>query len=108
MNKNPLNPKEAGEKISAITTELHKRLSLSISCFTFVLLAIPLAIKAHRGEKSIGMALSLAVIFFFYIFVAYARAVENSPGHYPYLIIWIPNILYGILGIFWIAKFTKI
>ena len=108
LDDTPMKPGEAAEKISSITTELHKRLSLSVACLTFVLLAIPLAIKAHRGEKSIGMALSLAIIFVFYIFVAYARAVEDSPGHYPYLIIWFPNIVYGIIGITWITKFTKI
>lgn len=98
----------ARSKVSKMTTELHMRLSLSLACLSFVIISIPLAIKAHRSEKSIGMALSLVLIFIFYIFIAYAKAVAEYPERYPQFIIWIPNILYGGLGMFWIAKFTRI
>ncbi len=94
--------------ISAITTELHKRLSLSLACVSFVLLGIPLAIRAHRGEKSIGMALSLGVIFVFYLFVAYAQTMDESPQKFPHLIIWVPNLLYAGFGWFRMVKYTRI
>jgi len=100
--------KDMKAMISQITTELHKRLSLSLACFSFVLIGIPLAIKTHRGEKSIGMSISLILIFVFYLFVLYSKAVAESPRYYPQLIVWIPNILYGGSGIFLMLKVTRI
>ena len=94
--------------ISQVTTEMHKRLSLSIACLSFVLVGIPLAIKAHRSEKSIGMAISLILIFLFYIFTLYAKAVAEAPERYPHLIIWIPNVIYVAAGTAWMIRFSRI
>jgi len=95
-------------EISNFTTELHKRLSLAVACLSLIFISIPLAIKAHRSEKTIGMALSLALIFFFYIFIAYADAVADNYKTYPYLIVWIPNILFIGFGTLWMVKFSRI
>lgn len=95
-------------EISEFTTEIHKRLSLSVACLSLVFISIPLAIKSHRSEKTIGMALSLALIFFYYIFIAYADAVANEYELHPYLIVWVPNILFVSLGTLWMAKFIRI
>ncbi len=96
------------EEISLLSTEFQKRLSLSAACLSMIFISIPLAIRAQRGEKTIGMALSLALIFFFYIFVAYADAVGGEPGKFPTLIVWLPNLLFTAVGGFWLVKFTRI
>lgn len=96
------------KEISLYTTEFQKRLSLSAACLSMIFISIPLAIRAQRGEKTIGMALSLALIFFFYIFVAYADAVGGSPEKFPYLIVWLPNLLFTGFGVLWLLVFTRI
>jgi len=95
-------------EISNYSTEIHKRLSLAAACFSLVFISVPLAIRTHRSEKTIGMALSLALIFFYYIFIAYADAVASEYHMYPHLIVWLPNLLFVCLGIFWMFKFTRI
>jgi lipopolysaccharide export LptBFGC system permease protein LptF len=96
------------EEISRCTTEFQERLSLSAACLAMIFISIPLAIQSHRSEKTIGMALSLALLFIFYIFVAYADAVAGEPGKLPFLIIWIPNLFFSMGGCFWMVKFTRI
>ncbi len=95
-------------EISLCNTEFQKRLSLSAACLSMIFISIPLAIKTHRGEKTIGMALSLALLFIFYIFIAYADAVGDEPGKLPFLIVWMPNLLFTVVGGFWMVKFTRI
>ncbi len=95
-------------RISLCDTEFQKRLSLSAACLSMILISIPLAIQTHRGEKTIGMALSLALIFFFYVFIAYADAVGDEPEKLPFLIVWLPNFLFSAAGVFWMVKFTRI
>jgi len=95
-------------EISLCATDFQKRLSLSAACLSMIFISIPLAIRTHRGEKTIGMALSLALLFVFYIFIAYADAVAGEPEKLPFLIVWLPNLLFGAGGFFWMAKFTRI
>jgi lipopolysaccharide export system permease protein len=94
--------------LSRVSTEIHTRLALALGCFSIVLISIPLALKTHRSEKSIAMSLSLVLISVFYAFVLLSRALDDSPGHYPHLIVWIPNLLFGTAGLIWMAKFSRI
>ena len=58
---------------------------------------IPLGIKSHRKESSIGMVMSLGIMFVYYLFMILSDTLENSPQLYPWLIPWIP-ILGGQLA----------
>jgi lipopolysaccharide export system permease protein len=81
-----------------LNVELHKRLSLSFACFAFVMLGIPLGIKAHRKESSVGLALSLFLVFNFYLFVIVAEALVKHPQYRSDIIIWMPVIISIVLG----------
>jgi lipopolysaccharide export system permease protein len=82
-------------------TELQKRVSFSVACFTFMFLAIPLAITTGRTETSIGFVISVAIMVLYYLMIIYAMSLKEKPNAYPDLIIWIPNILFQSLG-FWL------
>jgi lipopolysaccharide export system permease protein len=78
--------------------EIHQRICLAISPFMFVLIAIPLGITSHRKESSIGMVMSLAIMFVYYIFIILSDTMDKSPELYPWLIPWIPIIAGQLLG----------
>ena len=77
--------------------EANQRICLALSPFMFVLIAIPLGITSHRKESSIGMVLSLCIMFIYYLFIILSDAFDQSPYFYPWLIPWIP-ILLGQIG----------
>lgn len=83
---------------TALAVELHKRLALSFSCFSFVLLGIPLGTRAHRKESSIGVALGLFLVFNFYLFIIVAESLKGRPALHPYLIVWIPVAVSLLVG----------
>jgi lipopolysaccharide export system permease protein len=85
-------------------TELQKRIALSLSCLTFVLVGIPLAIQAQRSETSVGVAISLVVVLVYYFIMITAEAMKKYSAVYPELIIWLPNVLFQGLGIYLIAR----
>ena len=78
--------------------EANQRICLALAPFMFVLVAIPLGITSHRKESSIGMVMSLGIMFIYYIFMILSDTLDKSPLLYPWLIPWIPIVLGQIGG----------
>lgn len=77
--------------------ELSQRMCLALSPLMFVLVAIPLGITSHRKESSIGMLMSLGIMFVFYLFIILSDTFDKSPGVYPWFYPWLP-IVFGQIG----------
>ncbi|HEY5653096.1 MAG TPA: LptF/LptG family permease, partial [Pontiella sp.] len=83
--------------------DLNQRICLGISPFMFVLIAIPLGIKSHRKESSMGMLMSLGIMFVYYLFIILSDTLDKHPDIYPWLLPWIP-ILAGQFGGLWLMR----
>jgi lipopolysaccharide export system permease protein len=84
--------------------ELNKRIVLAVACFAFVLLGVPLGVTAHRKESSVGLGISLFLVFNFYLFVIIAESLARKPEFRPDLIIWIPVLIAVTLGSYLIER----
>lgn len=87
-----------------VLTEVSKRLSLSLACVAFALVAMPLGVTAQRKETSVGFAISLALAFSYFFFVVLAEMMNDNPAAYPYLLLWIPNILFIGIGAWLVVR----
>lgn len=79
-------------------TEFNKRFSFSLACLTFTLIGIPLGITAQRQETSIGFGLSLLVAFTYFLIIIVVNTFRDKAGVHPELLIWLPNIIFMLLG----------
>lgn len=86
-------------ELSELRVEFNKRLALAVGCIAFALLGIPLGVKTHRKESSIGVAISLFLVFNFYLFIITAESLSDKPMALPHLIVWLPCALSFILGV---------
>ena len=84
--------------LSQSRTELSKRYSFSLACFTFALVGIPLGVTAQRRETSTGFALSLITATVYIGFIIFGDTLNDTPGMYPHLIMWLPNVLFLGIG----------
>ena len=93
------------EKINPLPleTELHRRLSIAFASLAFVLVGLPLAIRAGRGEKSTGLAMSLGIAFVYWILLAVAEALSLRALLPPALALWFPSLLLIGIGIYLIC-----
>lgn len=91
---------ELMEQRMKLVVEANKRLALSISCFAFTLMGIPLGMRSKRKDSSRGVGVSLLVVFGFYFFIILAEALVDSPQLRPDLIVWIPVIFGEIAGFY--------
>jgi lipopolysaccharide export system permease protein len=95
------------EQLSAIKTETNKRFSFSLASFAFCLIAVPLAITAHRKETSIGFLFSLVVAFVYFFFIVMVDTVRSNPKFHPELLIWLPNVIFISLGAFLFYRMSR-
>ena len=78
--------------------EWHKRFALPVAALVFTLVAFPLAIRSHRGGRSIALVASLAILVSYYLVLS---SLENSAlrQRLPvWLAIWTPNLLFCAIG----------
>lgn len=83
---------------SATRTEISKRFSFPFSCLAFALMAVPLGVTAHRRETSMGFLISLVVAFSYFLFVIMADTLRTNPKVHPEILVWLPNVLFLVLG----------
>jgi len=99
-----LNIADQEKQKMSFAVELNKRIVLSVSCFAFMLLGVPLGVTAHRKESSVGVGISLFLVFNFYLFVIIAESLAGRPEFRPDFIIWMPVIIAVTLGSFLIDR----
>ena len=93
--------------IYTYTNEYWFRWILAIAPIVFALIAIPIGIMAGKGGKAIGFGMSLVVIFVYYMFLVIALNVGEK-GYVPSCyIMWLPNIVLTIAGLFLFRKMNK-
>jgi lipopolysaccharide export system permease protein len=86
-----------------LVVEANQRVSIAIGCFSFMLIGIPLGVKSHRKETSIGRVISLGIVFAYYSFIVLAKSLADYPWLHPNLILWLPMLLAQFLGL-WLIK----
>jgi lipopolysaccharide export system permease protein len=78
---------------------LAHRFSIPFSCLVFALIGAPLGLRSHRTSSSIGLGISLLIIFGYYVVFHYLGMFGEGGNLPPVVAAWLPNILGGLLGI---------
>lgn len=84
---------------SALRTEINRRFSFSLACLVFAVVGVPLGVTAQRRETSIGFALSFLIgISYVSLLMLGDSILKDEAKYYPWLIVWLPNVLFLGLG----------
>ena len=86
-----------------VLTEIHQKITLALAPLVLTLLAIPLGIRTHHSEKSVGFAVALILGTVYWITLIGVSAVAKTGTLPPAAIVHLPNIAFLALG-FWLMN----
>jgi lipopolysaccharide export system permease protein len=78
--------------------EWHKRVALPLASVVFLLVGFPLAVRSHRGGRSIALLGSLAILVSYYVLLTSLEGMALKMLIPAWLAIWLPNLVFGALG----------
>lgn len=82
-----------------MATELQSRFAFPFAVFVFALLAMPLGLSNHRTGKTSGFTISIAILLVYYVLLSFLRTLAEKGGISPLFAVWLPNILFFLLGL---------
>jgi len=85
----------------------HKKYSLSLACFVFVLVGAPLGVLARRGGFGVGAAMSLLFFVFYWMLMISGEKIAERGVLDPLISMWIANIVMVGIGIGLVVSLTR-
>ncbi len=78
---------------------IHRKFSIPVACLVFGLIGLALG-ATHRRDGMLGsFVIGLVVIFLYYVPQSLGPQLAKGGLVQPWLAVWMPNILLGILGV---------
>ena len=91
---------EAGQSFVPELVEVHRKFAIPFACIVFGVVAMPLGIQPVRAARARGFAISLGMIFAYYVMLSFGQALAEQ-GTLPVLVgLWLPNLVFAVGGIY--------
>jgi lipopolysaccharide export system permease protein len=90
----------AGQPYVPELVEYHRKFAIPLACVVFGLVAAPLGALPVRAARARGFAVSLVMIFVYYILLSGGEALAEQELVPVVVGLWLPNLLFAVLGLY--------
>ncbi|MEZ4456043.1 MAG: LptF/LptG family permease [Gemmatimonadales bacterium] len=87
--------------------EIHKKYTISLACFSFVLIGVALALRFPRGGMGLVIGGGLAIFAVFYVGLVGGEALADRNFMSPITAMWAPNIIILVAGIIGLLRVRR-
>ena len=98
LNRKIAEQRDSGSR-APFEIERHKRFALPLAALVFGLIAFPLAIRSHRGGRSIAFIGSLVILVTYYLMITSLEGFALRGKIPPAIAIWTPNVVFAAAGL---------
>ncbi len=92
--------KRGNAYVNIYKVQYYKKYSLPISAFVLTIIAVAVSSIKRRGGMGVNLAIGIVVGFGFIFFDKVFTTIAEKSTFNPFLAVWIPNILFGLLAIY--------
>ena len=93
------NLKRTSTMLSRYQVEVHKKYSISLACFVFVLIGIPLGLRIRRGGLGVASLAAMSIFIFYWVTLVQGEKLADRELLTPWIGMWCANILIGMAGV---------
>ncbi len=95
------------ELISLYMVEKYQRTAMPIATYILILIGVSFASRKVRGGIGLHLAISVAICFIYIFAMQVTKVYATNAGLDPFIAVWIPNIFFGILAIYFYYRAPK-
>lgn len=92
--------KRGSSNINVYMVVLYKKYSIPASAFILTIIAVAVSAMKRRGGMGLSLAIGIGLAFAFVFFDKIFGTLAEKSTFPPFLAVWFPNIVFGILAIF--------
>lgn len=78
----------------------YKRWSTPVSAYILTIIAVAVSSMKRRGGMGVNLAIGISIAFMFVFFDKIFGTIAEQSTFSPFLAVWIPNIVFGIVSVF--------
>lgn len=92
----------------AAQVEINYRLALPVASLVLALVGIPLGLASRKGGKSVGIMMTIILVFAYYILMATGLSFAKQGRIAPLVGLWIANLVFAAGGILMLVRFRSV
>ena len=99
--------RKGSSSVYIIEVERHIRFSYPISTFILTLIGVAISSRKVRGGMGVHIGLGIALCFAYILLGRVFEQIAISGSMEPWICVWLPNIVFAIIGIYVYHKAPK-
>ncbi|MGQ0766504.1 MAG: LptF/LptG family permease [Gemmatimonadota bacterium] len=94
----------SGSDVNTLRVERALKIAVPMTCIIIAFFGMPLATSNQRGGTAFGIGLSLGTTVIFLILIQLTKAVGGKGIFSPEMAAWVPNVVFGLVGLVALAR----
>jgi lipopolysaccharide export system permease protein len=93
--------------VSKFEVEKYKRIAWPFATIVLTIIGVALSSRKVRGGTGLNLGLGLSISFTFILFMQFFTVFATFGNLPPIIAVWIPNVLFGLLGLYLLRMAPK-
>lgn len=87
--------------------EMHKRIASPVAIIILTVIGAALSSRKVRGGMGLHLGIGIVITFSYILFMEFSRVFALSGIFPPFVAAWLPNIIFSLIGIYFVVKAPK-